>query len=58
MRIQITDVCSEVLEEEFIVSKRGVIFVKVKTECLLIINLLMLVKILHNLILHVHQPNM
>ncbi|XP_063695275.1 uncharacterized protein LOC134826715 [Bolinopsis microptera] len=32
MRIQITDVCSEVLEEEFIVSKRGVIFVKGKGE--------------------------
>ena len=30
MRIQITDVCSEVLEDEFIVSKRGVIFVKVR----------------------------
>ena len=30
MRIQITDVCSEVLEDEYIVSKRGVIFVKVR----------------------------
>ena len=29
MRIQITDVCGVILEEGFLISKRGIIFVKV-----------------------------